>query len=718
MAVSIYARFPLMRSGSLGGDILQREPIKASTATNLLRGVQRAYVGENLRQFVDHAPVWGTITAAGAYEMVSRVSAEFGQARKTVRVGIDSEDCDWQVEIYNAARTVLLAGPLTATSVGRSIDVGTMTLASTHQEVLIEVSIQRGGAPATGTLWSAHVCEKDVVLVDLLLNFQGIDEAATLADQSMSTALLQDFSTSLDQCWEQRTQASSLAYDRRNIRRVVAFERAVWPMLIRLEPGDTEVTVRLRHQVYDQSFTYGASIVRLQQTTGYSPPADVVSELVLVTGGEVSTDLVVPVGPAEGEEIAVLFLSAKSAQGIYVAVAGSASGTPVGHLAGWNDTSIHFNAVSGGAAGVDGVPTFALELQSYVTAAGIGTAAHDPAIHPPPRQIIRSYDSLLQLHIVGPKADAGPGTARTGGGIEDVAFLIPLGYSDLSSVEVRVTGTSTPHDIGGRYNAGAPTSAGSGLSLVRRAEQIFSQRVRVHGYAGVGEVEGDQVDGTVPGLAWYGAGAASGAGEAPVDPCWMRIGLLSSWRDTCAWHVGFDSPLEDLEGTTYRRTGVQAHILLAVTTNGSNHQDYFIRARLRAERCGDLTQDVEGKTVSGSVLSHYRAKALGNHADPVGYLMGYFDWETGLPGGAWGSVDPRVHALRGMIPASIWSHTRLLYLTCELQDTDVSQHRRVLLQLATDTVSDPDNVQAAVILSAMLTAIPGTNLARVATLAP
>jgi len=53
-----------------------------------------------------------------------------------------------------------------------------------------------------------------------------------------------------------------------------------------------------------------------------------------------------------------------------------------------------------------------------------------------------------------------------------------------------------------------------------------------------------------------------------------------------------------------------------------------------------------------------------------------------------------------------------------LQDTDVSQHRRVLLQLATDTVSDPDNVQAAVILSAMLTAIPGTNLARVATLAP
>jgi hypothetical protein len=711
MAVTVYARFPLMRSGNLGGDILQREPIKASTALALLRGVQRGYVGENLRQFVDAAPVWGHVTAATGYEMVIRASAEFGQARKTIRVAVDSEDCNWQVEVYNAARTVLLAGPLTATSVGRVLDVGAMTLASTHQEVLVEVSVKRGGAPATGTLWSVHCVEKDVVLSDLTLNFLGIDEAAVAADQALSTSLLQDLSTSIDQSWAQRTMAASLTYDRRNIRRVVAYERGVWPMLVRLEPGATEITVFLRHQVYDQSVTYGASMVRLQQATGYAPPTDVVTATVTVTGAEVTTELVVPVGPAEGEEVAVLFLSALSDQGTAVVIVGSASGTPVGHLAGWTDTALTFNALSA-APIADGIPTYAIEVRSYVPPAAVGTSVHDIEVHPPTRQVLRSWDSGLFAQIVGPRTDADTGTARTGGGVEDVAYYIPLGYSDLSSVEVRVTGTTTPRDIGGRYNAGAAPSAGAGLGLVRRAEQIFAQRVRVHGYAGVGEVEdAAQVDGSVLGLAWHGAGSASGAGEAPADPAWARTPLLAAWSDACAWHVGFDSRLEDAEQVAMDRTGVICRVLLAVTTRGVNRREYNVSARLTGAPAAGAAVDVTGTTVQGAVMAHARQKAHGADPDPVGYLLGYFDWETGYQ-----TIQPRVHSMRGLVPATLWDHTRLLYLTCELQDAAPQTHRRVTLQLSTSTPSvHPGNIQAAVIVSAMLTTIPGVNLDRVAT---
>lgn len=168
MAVTVRDSFAL-QSAAFGGEIRFGDPILASTALTLLKNATHVYAHAALRpllEFVSLSSLDSTVTAASAREVALRTAASFGVGRKTVHYVIDGEALDWQIEIWDSARSSSL-GSATGTMTSRASADGTIALASTGQEVIVEVQVKRQGATSPAKLYGVRVLEEPVDAADL-----------------------------------------------------------------------------------------------------------------------------------------------------------------------------------------------------------------------------------------------------------------------------------------------------------------------------------------------------------------------------------------------------------------------------------------------------------------------------------------------------------------------------------------------------------------------
>jgi len=168
MSISVPTKYYL-RAALFVAELGVRRPINADDVLLLLRNATHQYAYGCLRALLEGAWQFGVKTQAasgGAYEVMYRATGQMGASRDDLHYAVDGEDIAWKVEVWNSSRTVSL-GSASGTMTSRAEASGTIALASTGQDVIVEFQGKINGAASEGILYGVRVLEVQVAVANL-----------------------------------------------------------------------------------------------------------------------------------------------------------------------------------------------------------------------------------------------------------------------------------------------------------------------------------------------------------------------------------------------------------------------------------------------------------------------------------------------------------------------------------------------------------------------
>jgi len=170
MAIAVAARYKL-RVALFSEEIRLGEPISAEDLLLIHQNATFEYAAENLRPAMEGAWPSGVKTTQGASptarEVIFKDTLQIGEARDTLHYVLDGKDIDWQIEIWDHLGTTSLASANGTIGGTRALASGTLALATTADDVIVEVQGRLNGAAAEAFVYGVRVLEEIVAAADL-----------------------------------------------------------------------------------------------------------------------------------------------------------------------------------------------------------------------------------------------------------------------------------------------------------------------------------------------------------------------------------------------------------------------------------------------------------------------------------------------------------------------------------------------------------------------
>jgi hypothetical protein len=524
-----------------------------------------------------------------------------------------------------------------------------------------------------------------------------LDTAVFDEERPVDARALQSLADSARAAHDQHLPRAAWVFDYRTPPRMVCLEWGVVCLPLFLPRGASEVTVRLRHQVgvdggsTSVAFTHGLALRRFGDNDR-AISADEIKGRVEVTagGGVVTTTLTLDALEAfvEGGPAQLFLCGLSEADEAARDVIEDGSGTVDGHFERWEGYGPVFAAAS--SQFEDSIPAARVDFQRYDTGAG---AYVDAPELPRPAQVLRAWDggspftATFQLFISPPPGSTGVAQNTTGAGTyrDEVAWT-PLTWSELYSVEVRVSAVNARAGYGTALNATADPDAMTLSESYAITRDVFLRRGRWHRVGASGNVEdATQQDDTAPAMAEVSAGRWQGArsvAAAPVNLLGYDLDVkgagatysdpsdVGTWGPT-AWGTAYVDAGYTLwpSAATYQRTALGALALVAAS-GYERGVSFELRARLRWYHSGGNSGG-ETVTTTARAAAYTRAD---HAAQEAAYLLALYD-EFSSAGAAL-----RAHALRGVYPARLWHQFQWAALQIE-ETLDTTNDCRVTLEL-------------------------------------
>lgn len=306
---------------------------------------------------------------------------------------------------------------------------------------------------------------------------QQIDDAAWADDQPLDTAVLHDLHGNIEATHQDRPRHGLWSCsDRRDLFRWCSRVRSVIPLGWYLDPGVTKITIRIRHRPAAQTvdgLTLFASVDNIVPGVDQVPFPQVSTAVGSAVTGDTVTSLVL--GSGELARIdpgwCLIFVGLKSDTGATVNITDGLGLKAPDQVVGWSG-GVLFLETSNNTYGANEIPCAEIEIYDPVgdqTRGGVF-------------QILRVKNTGAQPEIYTWPAMRGSSALDPFGysSTSDFARTRALGYTDLISIEVEVTGQAALDDPGSSIDPGQPTGALMGGGLYRRSEDLFRTRTRVH----------------------------------------------------------------------------------------------------------------------------------------------------------------------------------------------------------------------------------------------
>lgn len=503
--------------------------------------------------------------------------------------------------------------------------------------------------------------------------FHRKDEGRAAADDSLSTALLQDLDDGAIAAWEGRLRRACWSFDARNRPRWSSDRGSVLPLLWRQSLGVKGITIRIRgvcsvedvtvELVARRAWDLDRPLIDTAITSATLSPSGSQQTITLTLDETTLGHTAWELDPASREWVFLLILTSTRD-----------SGTPMGGpLTAWDRWSVTFDAA---AALSDSIPAAVLEV--IRTPAAGGPAVTPPDGYPLTAEILRTIASTDQVYTYPPPGNSYVSTGGLGIWSDDGTIYL-LGYLLLDDVEVEETSVYPLPARGYGLNAGQYPAA----EVVRRAyaaaRKVFGYRTQVHRMGPPRILEssayqdnslqarGSNAAAPAAGTWYAGAVTSSTIGYGPINQTRGEIKIvdgLSNYDPNTAAAAGNFTQIatgtaygprtfedQDNPGSNQDATSVESLLLVSVSTY-SEGGTFGVRARQHHR--GAATPEGQIQTVECQAARHLNDDP---HADLAGYLL---HWVVQPDGGT--VANQRLHPQRGFIPRELFHLYRLRLL--------------------------------------------------------
>jgi len=493
------------------------------------------------------------------------------------------------------------------------------------------------------------------------MSFQKIDDSYVVADKPLSAALLQDIQGNARAAREERLPACAWTVDYRNHPRLCAYERHALPYIVKLPSGTNEIKIRVRCSPGAGGVTLGAVIVPI--TWVDRPlPADMDTQSI-VSGGESTYTLTLDSDDINGlTGWCIIALTVFSVEGTAVEIEDSGTAATDGHLEATKTTFLKFGGPSTSFG--DEIPCAAVEVRRYTSGNPSSSATWIPELLSR-RQVVRAEDTGATSKLwFYPPVGVDQAALSTGSGysVIDVAWWIPLGYLDLFSVEIRVSGIGALPSAGTSLNARQRAMGSQGRRLYAESHHVFTHHGRWH-HIGP-QSDPDNTDTSDPAKGWWGATTTP-----PVSPLHSIVQLDGSgYEDLGVCVVNRDTEYQDVDGSTNKRRSAIDALMLVCVQGYDDPLQFEMETRLSFDTMATLAGAVNGESESIIVGSSIFDRTF-PPADMAGYILGLSELTTG--DGAYTNTLV-LHSLRGLYDAGRWGDYQWAVLRARAKDTNIS----------------------------------------------